>query len=243
VWEVLQVCQTLSKMSFLQIIYEDESSDEKSNLTSMLLDESAVIGTGEMDAGLNIHSISESNSLGETDNNKNISTPKYEDALATNNNIMGIEWSNRETNYLLKKYNKYILATGPRKKFRTKRELFQRIAHDMKNDLKINRSGCQCENRYKTVLRKWRKQSEKEFHPKKQAVNPINIPSTSTNKFFSHKPEESEDITNLEEPNSEHRKKDLVDVLWEIFKRKEESRERRHREKMKLIKDLIDLYR
>ncbi|EEZ98846.1 hypothetical protein TcasGA2_TC004456 [Tribolium castaneum] len=218
-------------MSFLQIVYDDEASDILSE--EKLQDTSSLLLEGVNDI---------------TDDNTGQNVLDNVVQIEETPNIM-VEWTRKETNFLLKKYNKYIVCTGPNKKFRTKRQLWQRVSQDIKNELKKNRSSAQCENRYKTILRKWRKQAGNESFEDVELV-------LTNNKRKGRKQAEKESTEDVEpvltnnkpsssgnEPNKEtellSQKDALADVLWKIFKQKEEGRERRHREKMELIKSLL----
>lgn len=162
----------------------------------------------------------------------------------TSNIGINSDWSKKETNYLLKKYNKYIVYTGPRKRFRTKRELWKRISQDMNVELNANRSASQCENRYKTVLRRWRRQMKKTggesvlVNKRNEEVESVLVKNKNEEEsIFENKP--STTVIPSETVPPEKNTEKLGDVLWEIFKRKEEGRERRHKEKMELIKSLL----
>lgn len=45
---------------------------------------------------------------------------------------------------------------GPRKTFKTMKKMFQRISEDLENELNITRTWLQCQNRYKTIMRRKR---------------------------------------------------------------------------------------
>lgn len=73
-------------------------------------------------------------------------------------------WSEKDTKRLLELYNDYLPQTGPLKRFKQKKEMWSYVANEFPG-----KSGKQCEERYKTVLRrkKWSKKEEKS--PQQQA--------------------------------------------------------------------------
>ncbi|KAJ3643314.1 hypothetical protein Zmor_001743 [Zophobas morio] len=209
-------------MSLIEIICDDEPvddpSEEKAKLNSLTLNN---LSNGGKEEAPSVDKVSQSDMI--------TSAEKSERRSNISSTVI-TEWSDKETKYLLKKYNKYILHTGHNKKFRTKKELWNHIAYEIQRDLKADKSGFQCENRYKTILRKWRKKEKS--NKGKQYINSVG-PQLNTNG-----PNISKKVTVVEE----NKKKELPDVMWEIFKQKEESRERRHKEKMQLIKSLLQNY-
>ena len=48
----------------------------------------------------------------------------------------------------------YFQLVGPLKKFKNKKAMWQQIALDLKTDLAIEKTFTQCENRYKTILKR-----------------------------------------------------------------------------------------
>ncbi|CAN8001425.1 unnamed protein product [Ixodes hexagonus] len=66
----------------------------------------------------------------------------------------GIEWGDADTKVLLDYYKKYLPMIGPFKTFRNKREMYKKIAKDILQLTGHTRTPEQCENRYKTVLKR-----------------------------------------------------------------------------------------
>lgn len=72
----------------------------------------------------------------------------------------GIEWNSNESKVLLEHYVRYVPHVGPDKKFRSKREMFKRIAEHLLEETGQHRTAEQCENRYKTIKRRKRRCGE-----------------------------------------------------------------------------------
>lgn len=72
----------------------------------------------------------------------------------------GVEWNTHESKVLLEHYVRYVPQVGPDKKFRSKKEMFKRIADQIFEATGQRRTGEQCENRYKTIMRRKRRHSD-----------------------------------------------------------------------------------
>uniref|UniRef100_L7LWN7 Myb-like domain-containing protein n=1 Tax=Rhipicephalus pulchellus TaxID=72859 RepID=L7LWN7_RHIPC len=72
----------------------------------------------------------------------------------------GIEWNSQESKVLLENYVRYVPQVGPDKKFRSKKDMFKRIAEHIFEETGKRRTGEQCENRYKTIMRRKRRNGE-----------------------------------------------------------------------------------
>ncbi|XP_077517007.1 uncharacterized protein LOC144127901 isoform X2 [Amblyomma americanum] len=72
----------------------------------------------------------------------------------------GVEWNSNESKVLLEHYVRYVQHVGPDKKFRSKREMFKRIAEHLLEETGQQRTAEQCENRYKTIKRRKRRCAE-----------------------------------------------------------------------------------
>ncbi|KAH7969245.1 hypothetical protein HPB52_016290 [Rhipicephalus sanguineus] len=72
----------------------------------------------------------------------------------------GIEWNSRESKVLLENYVRYVPQVGPDKTFRSKKDMFKRIAEHIFEETGQRRTGDQCENRYKTIMRRKRRNGE-----------------------------------------------------------------------------------
>ncbi|XP_025155713.1 uncharacterized protein LOC112588799 [Harpegnathos saltator] len=88
-------------------------------------------------------------------------------------------WSNSGTSFLLDKYETYMSDIGPMKKFKTKKLMWAQISKDMLTMLDVLKTPLQVENRYKTVLKRKKKQLrttlnqaalERMYHSKKNCV-------------------------------------------------------------------------
>lgn len=62
-----------------------------------------------------------------------------------------------ETKFLLDKYNSYLSLVGPMKMYKTKKIMWNQIAQDLKEILNTERISVQCENKYKTVIKRKKK--------------------------------------------------------------------------------------
>lgn len=66
----------------------------------------------------------------------------------------GLVWGEGETKFLLVQYESYVTQVGPRKRFKTKKNMWQEIASDINKKYLINVSCIQVENRYKTLMKR-----------------------------------------------------------------------------------------
>ncbi|XP_037514422.2 uncharacterized protein LOC119390800 [Rhipicephalus sanguineus] len=64
------------------------------------------------------------------------------------------EWTDGQTKLLLEYYYKYFPQIGPFKKFKNRKQAFKQISQDIEAVLGITKTPEQCENRYKTVIRR-----------------------------------------------------------------------------------------
>lgn len=129
--------------------------------------------------------------------------------------------------------------------------MWQKISEDLNNILDINRSDMQCENRYKTILKRKKKAID---NNRTSGSSRMDLPFESEiNKIAaiddSIEPEvregvgrvvlqERENINNLETPKK--KRSSVHEARLELGKMKEENRERRHQEKLKMSQALID---
>nr|XP_012226645.1 PREDICTED: uncharacterized protein LOC105674718 [Linepithema humile] len=158
-----------------------------------------------------------------------------------------------------------MTSVGSRKTFRTVKNMFQRISEDLKEELDITRSWSQCQNRYKTIMRR-----------KRDAVNNNN--STGRNRITVPYVAELSDVVakddsilsevlmgtkrtilnkktpdnfllenindNVEKQSKIKRKKkeetSINNILKEAYTKKEEGKERRHKEKMELLMKFVE---
>ncbi|KAL0104017.1 hypothetical protein PUN28_017001 [Cardiocondyla obscurior] len=63
------------------------------------------------------------------------------------------EWSEESTRFVLDKYAEYLEVAGPMKKLKNKK-MIRMNTNDLETFLNIQKTYIQCENRYKTILRR-----------------------------------------------------------------------------------------
>lgn len=163
-------------------------------------------------------------------------------------------WTIPETKFLLDKYNSYLSLVGPMKKYKTKKVMWNQIAQDLKEILNIERTGVQCENRYKTVIKRKKKSID---NNSKSGSSRMEVEYEEELRKISAaddsiEPEILRGVTNIKNnlalkscnlkiSNTEVKKKtkkSLQDILYDIYERKEAAKQRRHKEKLKLLKEL-----
>ncbi|GJQ70394.1 hypothetical protein Trydic_g22823 [Trypoxylus dichotomus] len=115
-------------------------------------------------------------------------------------------WGEHDTNFLLEKYELYIPEVGPRKRFHSKKYMWNQIANDIYAKFKLIITGAQCENRYKTVCKK-----------RKQLVD-NNLKSVNSKTVEEEKNATSTTTTSEESPEN-----DSVGGLQTHFERLEQS--------------------
>lgn len=158
-------------------------------------------------------------------------------------------WTDGITRFMLERYAKWMNFIGPMKKFKKKVEMWKQIATDIDNELGVKFSFIQVENRYKTICKR-----------KKLVINNNRQTGASrmddtfesewnqiTNNDDSILPEVLRNTTNVVinkknvENNPTKMKKESPQLLLlEFLKEKEIQKERRHQEKMELIKKLFE---
>lgn len=67
------------------------------------------------------------------------------------------EWTDAQSVMLLDLYEEYLPLVGPLKRFKTKRNMWNKIAEIINQKLKCNKTAVQAENRYKTILKRKKK--------------------------------------------------------------------------------------
>lgn len=151
---------------------------------------------------------------------------------------------------MLDKYGNWMNFVGPMKKFKRKIDMWKQIAKDMEDELGVKLTHTQIENRYKTVSKR-----------KKIIVN--NNSSTGAARMDDEYANEWRQITNKDDSIIPEvmrstksviiNKKDITEpkkkkiktesshtMILNFLKEKEEAKERRHQEKMQLIKSLFN---
>ncbi|CAG9822239.1 unnamed protein product [Phaedon cochleariae] len=161
------------------------------------------------------------------------------------------EWCEAETRLLLDKYESYLKHVGPMKKFKRKKDMWQQISKDIKTILNITKTPTQCENRYKTILKRKKKAVDNNNQTGRNRV-PVEYEAELAKIAAlddSIEPEvlrDSRNVKTAEKPGNDQkslkrkREKSVQEVLMDISKQKEEARERRHKEKMKMLEKFLE---
>ncbi|XP_050065651.1 uncharacterized protein LOC126554633 [Aphis gossypii] len=154
------------------------------------------------------------------------------------------------TKFMLEKYGKFMNFVGPMRKFKKKMDMWKQIAKDMEEEVGVKFTHVQIENRYKTISKR-----------KKIIVD--NNRSTGAARMDDEYENEWKQITNKDDsiipevmrstkvvvinkkdytqPKLKKIKTDSTQtMLLKFLKEKEESKERRHQEKMELIRSLLN---
>lgn len=168
------------------------------------------------------------------------------------------QWSDAESKLLLDKYGQYLEQIGPLKKFKNKKNMWLQISSDM-GDVGYEKTALQCENRYKTILK--RKKKAIDNNRSTGAVRQNVQYEDELNKIKSIddsvEPEVLRDINTVTKKRSIEgttttattgKRKSMSDILVQIHKEKEKHRKereenkmKRHNEKMELLKQIVDL--
>ncbi|XP_032675598.1 uncharacterized protein LOC116846178 [Odontomachus brunneus] len=165
------------------------------------------------------------------------------------------EWTEESTRFILNKYSEYLQSVGPMKKFKNKKIMWIEISKNVETVLGIYKTYIQCENRYKTIMRRKRlcdknnstsgskrvkvsfENELKQIAAKDDSIEPEILQSAS-NVVFNVK------NTNLSEASKTVKKKksksSLLETLIEMHKEKESKRQERHEEKMSLLKSFLE---
>lgn len=67
-----------------------------------------------------------------------------------------IEWTEASTAFILDKYSEYLQLVGPLKKYKNKKTMWQSISQELETVLAVKKTHLQCENRYKTIIKRKR---------------------------------------------------------------------------------------
>jgi len=150
------------------------------------------------------------------------------------------------------------------KRFKTKKTMWSQISADMQKMLNISKTALQIENRYKTVLKRKKKAvennsrsgSSREEVPFEEelrkiahsddSIEPEVLRSARNVRYPKlNVPEIPEEICSLakhandDSPKKKKIKRTSQDAKMELFKEKEVAKERRHQEKLNLIRKLF----
>ncbi|KAH7940077.1 hypothetical protein HPB52_020977 [Rhipicephalus sanguineus] len=122
------------------------------------------------------------------------------------------------------------------KKFKDKKTMWAAIAAELRHETGIERTPLQCENRLKTVKKRY---SNARKHNGQSGVSPVEVPYAEEMSKLA-----ATDVAASPPASKRPRtSQSLANVLWMIHKDREEARERRHQEKMALIGQLLSVYR
>lgn len=149
------------------------------------------------------------------------------------------------------------------KKFKTKKVMWKRISSDIKEILNLDKTELQCENRYKTILKRKKKAVDNnnrsgatrdnveygEELKKICAIDDSLEPEVLRGVGQVSYKEPNIECCVLQDSNSEveespilrKKQKTVADTLKELHQMKEENKERRHQEKIGVMKELLNL--
>lgn len=166
------------------------------------------------------------------------------------------EWGDSDSKLLLDLYHEFLPQVGPMKKFRNKKAMWQTISDNIKSKLHILRTAGQCETRYKTIIKRkthaisnnktsgevkedvpFQEELEK-IKSLDDSVQPEILVSSQNMKVL--KPASSSNITakGIKRKNVSS-ETGMMQFLKELHAEKERNKERRHQEKLQLIKELF----
>lgn len=173
-------------------------------------------------------------------------------------------WCDESTRLLLDKYEQYLPIIGPMKRFKCKKSMWIQISNDISTELNIVRSDVQCENRYKTILKRkaqsvrnnqqsGAKRTKVEFE---EELNKIKTIDDSLEPEVLQGPgkiieKDKENVANVENvanyavqklTKDKKKKMSINETLLHIQKDKEEKRERRHIEKLEVLRDFMKIF-
>lgn len=162
------------------------------------------------------------------------------------------DWSDESTRLLLDKYADYLELVGPMKQFKNKKLMWMEIAKDLETVLGIQKTHIQCENRYKTILRRKRisDKNNSTSGSKRAKVSFENEIKRIAAKDDSVEPEILQSASNIivntkginlsKEAKMKKKKSSILETLVEIHKEKEIKKQERHEEKMKLLRSFLE---
>lgn len=169
-------------------------------------------------------------------------------------------WCEESTRFLLDKYEQYLPVVGPMKQFKCKKSMWMQISNDIATELNIVRSSVQCENRYKTILKRkmqsvsgnqqsGAKRTKVEFEDE---LNKIKAIDDSVEPEILQGPgklieKHKEKIMNKENTinctvEKTRKKKSISETLLQIQNDKEEKREKRHKEKLEILRNFMTIF-
>nr|XP_054931993.1 uncharacterized protein LOC129387231 [Dermacentor andersoni] len=162
------------------------------------------------------------------------------------------EWTEEETKLLLDKYHAYLGLVGPMKTFKTKKAMWRAISLDIEDALGLQKSPKQCQNRFQTVKRRT---SHQDLHNRASGAEPTQVPFYQMGKIAAvdHSLEpyllrgpgrvvfKSTSVSTLAKMSAARKatSKAMSEMMWKIHQDREQQRERRHQEKMNLIRSFL----
>lgn len=175
-------------------------------------------------------------------------------ALDTSTKSNVDEWSDESTRFLLDKYADYLELVGPMKQFKNKKLMWIEIAKDLETVLDIRKTYIQCENKYKTILRRKRisDNNNSTSGSKRVKVSFENEIKRIAAKDDSVEPEVLQSanniVVNVKNNNvsqtlntiKKKAKCSILETLVDIHKEKETKKQERHEEKMRLLKSFLE---
>lgn len=164
-------------------------------------------------------------------------------------------WCDKSTRLLLDKYEKYLPSIGPMKQLKSKKAMWIQISNDIMTELNIKRSAVQCENRYKTILKRkaqsvknnqqsGAKRMKVEYEEELEKIKAIDDslePEVllSPGKIIE---KNKENIVTDCKTQKARKKISISETLLQIQKDKEEKRERRHAEKLEILRNCMKMF-
>ena len=162
------------------------------------------------------------------------------------------------------KYAEYLPQIGPLKKFKNKKLMWAEISNDLKENCNNSKTALQIENRYKTVLNRKKKavennnksgSSREEVPFEKElsqmsklddSIEPEVLRSANSVKYpkqplrdINKLSTSSDTIEAIGYTPPKKKSKSLEDRKIELFELKMEAKERRHKEKLNLLRELF----
>lgn len=168
-------------------------------------------------------------------------------------------WCDESTRLLLDKYEQYLPIIGPMKRFKCKKSMWIQISNDISTELNIVRSDVQCENRYKTILKRkaqsvrnnqqsGAKRTKVEFEEELNKIKTIDdslepeVLQGPGKIIAKDKENVAMDYAVQKLTKDKKKKMSINETLLHIQKDKEERRERRHIEKLEVLRDFIKIF-
>lgn len=168
-------------------------------------------------------------------------------------------WCDESTRLLLDKYEQYLPIIGPMKRFKCKKSMWIQISNDISTELNIVRSDVQCENRYKTILKRkaqsvrnnqqsGAKRTKVEFEEELNKIKTIDdslepeVLQGPGKIIEKDKENVAMDYAVQKLTKDKKKKMSINETLLHIQKDKEERRERRHIEKLEVLRDFMKIF-